>query len=61
MCRISEEIYNEGREEGLKEGREEGLLQSVRQLVQNVGWSAKEALDKLGVPESRQEHYLSML
>ncbi len=65
MCKISEEIYNEGRMDGLKEGREEGredgLLQSVRLLVQNVGWSAKEALDKLGVPESEQKRYLSML
>ena len=65
MCRISEEIYSEGlkegRVEGRVEGREESLLQSVRQLVQNVGWSAKEALDKLGVPESEQKRYLSML
>ena len=65
MCRISEEIYSEGlkdgREEGRKEGRKEGLLQSVRQLAQNVGWSAQEALDKLGVPEAEQKRYLSML
>ncbi len=65
MSSASEELFNWGRDEGLKEGRDEGLrqgmLNNVRSLMETVGWSAQEALDKLKVPKAEQARYLSML
>lgn len=61
MCRISEEIYNEGRLEGNREGKETTTLESVRALMETVGWTAKQALEKLKVPETEWAHYLGML
>jgi flagellar biosynthesis/type III secretory pathway protein FliH len=65
MSSASEELFNWGRDEGLKEGRDEGaqqkLLENVHSLMETVGWSAQEALDKLQVPKAEQARYLSML
>lgn len=65
MCKVSEEIYNEGRLEGKAEGRLEGrettTLESVRALMQTVGWTARQALERLRVPEAEWPHYLGML
>lgn len=57
MCRISEEIYNEGK----LEGKETNTLESVRALMETVGWTARQALEKLKVPEAEWSHYLGML
>jgi hypothetical protein len=65
MSSASEELFNWGRDEGLKQGRDEGaqhkLLENVHSLMETVGWSAQEALDKLKVPKAEQARYLSML
>ena len=57
MCRISEEIFNEG----VEQGREQGLFDDVRKLVANLGMSVRDALDALEVPEEDREWYLAML
>lgn len=65
MCRISEEIYNEGLEQGIERGIEQGarsnLIENVRSLMESVGWTAQQALDGLKVPESERPSILSML
>lgn len=65
MSSASEELFNWGRDEGLRQGRDEGdqhrLLDSVRSLMETVGWSAQEALDNLKVPKAEQARYLNML
>ena len=77
MCRASDEIYNEGLERGLEQGLEQGLergleqgleqgardklVENVRALMESVGWTAQQALDKLRVPESERASILSML
>jgi len=61
MSSASEELFNWGRDEGLKEGAQHRLLDNVRSLMETVGWSAQEALDKLKVPKTEQARYLSML
>ena len=65
MCRISEEIYNEGKLDGKLEGIEQGardnLLENVRSLMESVGWTAQETLEKLKVPASEQARYIAML
>ena len=56
MCRISEEIFNEGYAEGL----EQVLFNNVRKLVANLGMSVSEAFDVLEVSEEDRERYLAM-
>lgn len=65
MCRISEEIYNEGRLEGRREGIEQGarerLVENVRSMVRNLRISAQQALEVLDVPESERPRIIAML
>ena len=57
MCRISEEIFNEGLEQGL----EQRLLDNIRKLVANLGMSVRDAFDALEVPEGDRDRYTAML
>ena len=69
MCRISEEIFNEGMAQGMEQGMAQGLeqgselrlLDNIRKLVANLGMSVRDALDALEVPEEDRERYLGML
>lgn len=47
MCRIMEELIDEGREEG----RTETLLDNVRQMMKNGKLSLTQAMDLLGLDE----------
>ena len=47
MCRIMEELIDEGREEG----RTETLLDNVRQMMKNGNLSLTQAMDLLGLDE----------
>ena len=53
MCRIMEEMIDEGRqkgrEEGREEGRREGLLDNVKRLMANGSLSLEKAMDLLGI------------
>ena len=61
MCEILEEMRNEAMRQGMEKGTEQTLLNNVRSLMESVGWTAQQALDKLKVPESDQAKYLAML
>lgn len=60
-----EERYREFREEGLEQGLEQGRsqerLENIRTLIENTGWSAQEAMDKLGIPEDQREELTQSL
>ncbi len=51
----------EGIREGIKEGAEKTLLESVKNLMDTMKWSAEQAMEALKVPESEQEKYLKRL
>lgn len=55
MCRIMEELIDEGRTEGREEGREEGrtetLLDNVKRMMKNGNLSLTQAMDLLGLEE----------
>ena len=53
--------FAEGRDTGFAEGRDEGLLAAVRGLVRRRGWSADEAMDAVGIPESDRTRYAELL
>lgn len=62
MCKVFEDILNEGRKEGRKEGREEGreegkelaLLASLRSLMEKLGYSPEQAMDALSIPDGER-------
>ena len=65
MCRISEEIFNEGVEQGIEQGIEQGardkLVENVRSLMETLHLTAQQALDALKVPAAEQARYIAML
>ena len=42
-------------------GIEQGRLQSIRELMKNLKFSAEQALDALGIPKSEHQKYIQML
>ena len=49
MCRIMEEMIDEGRQKGREEGRREGLLDNVKRLMANGSLSLERAMELLGI------------
>lgn len=69
MCNLSKGIYEKGeiRGEARGEARGEmrgrilGMLDSIRQLMQSMHWTAEEAMNALQIPMEDREKYLTML
>ncbi len=45
----------------LNEGRTEGILESIRNLMSSLKFTAEQAMDALQIPGEDRETYLSML
>ena len=62
---VVENIKRKALEEGIKEGKEEGtektLLESVKNLMDTMKWSAEQAMEILKIPESDKIKYLKQL
>ena len=66
---IRHEALQQGREEGRKEGRKEGreigenlvIVQSIKNLMNNMGITAEEAMSNLGIASANYDKYLKML
>ncbi len=52
MCRISEEIWNDGKAEGKAEGRTEGRAEDVKALMESLNISFVQACNSLKIPQS---------
>lgn len=61
MCRISEQIYNEGVRDGIEQGATSKLVENVRSVMEAFQWTAQQAFDLLKVPEADRPRYLAML
>ena len=73
MCKAIDDLRNrsleEGREigieegkiEGLKEGREEAQLTAIKNIMQSLKITAKQAMEVLKVPSSEQGKYMAKL
>ena len=46
---------HEGLEQGRSEGRAEGLLDSIRNLMESMGWGIIEAMNALRIPEDERQ------
>ena len=51
----------EAHDAGKSEGRREERLTFIRNLMKKTGWTAKEAMDALMLPEDEQELLISII
>lgn len=57
MCNLGEGIY----EDGLKNGKIEGKIESIKQIIANMGFTAEQAMAALGIPKEEYSTYLSKI
>ena len=58
---VMAQCRDEGYEDGLEDGRAEGREEDLRNLMINMKWTVKQAMDALGIPASEQINYASKL
>ena len=69
MCKIMDEIWQEGMERGMAQGMERGmergaenkLLESLRTIMRKMRLSAEDAMAMLDVPQDRWQKYKTLL
>ena len=65
MCRELEQLYLDGKEEGIlkgrAEGRAEGILSNIRSLMATLGLSIEAAMGALELPENERGMYRALL
>ena len=54
-------IRHEALEQGREEGIDRGITQSIKNLMNNMGITAEEAMSKLGIASANYDKYLKML
>ena len=57
MCRVMEELYNEG----VAEGKTEERLKNIKNLILSLGLTAEAAMDALKISKDEQSKYLALL
>ena len=55
------EGLSQGLSQGFSQGMEEGLIKALRELMNNMKWTAEQAMKAIGIPETDQDKYISML
>lgn len=61
MCKAVEEYAKEYAEKYAKKQAEQEKLDSIRNLIKNVGWTAEKAMEALGIPQKDFKRYLALL
>ncbi len=65
MCKISEELFNEGFEQGIEQGIEQGaertILGALRSMMLKLRLTPEQALDVLGVARDEWSKYLALV
>lgn len=65
MCRVMEELYNDGvalgEARGEIQGAETERLRSIRSLIERMGITAEAAMDALSIAKDEQPKYLALL
>ena len=65
MCQALRELMKEDIEEAEARGeareKERNTLENIRNLMKNTNWSAKKAMDMIGIPAPLQAEYASKL
>ncbi len=61
---MSDEIekeFEKGRNEGRNEGRKDAIVDNIKSLMQNMKWTAQQAMKALGISDSDQSKYIALL
>ena len=61
MCKIMEEIHNDGISIGETRGAETERLKNIKSLIQRMGVTAEVAMDALNIAKDDQPKYLTLL
>ena len=65
MCNLSKGVWEKAMEAGMEVGRREGaaqnMLNSIRNLMESMGWPVEQAMSALRVPDADRSQYLEML
>lgn len=69
MCNLSDGVERKGIEKGIKQGMQQGLTQgkdsalldSIRNLMKNLKFTAIQAMDALDIPEEKRHDFSSQL
>ena len=61
MCKIMDEIWQEGMERGMAQGMERDRLESLRTIMRKMRLSAEDAMAMLDVPQDRWQKYKTLL
>jgi hypothetical protein len=57
MCKVMEDL----REESIQRGIDQTRVESIKNLMKNVGWTLQQAMDALEIPASEQPKYASKI
>ena len=61
MCKIMDEIWQEGMERGMAQGMERNRLESLRTIMQTMRLSEDEAMNALLIPLEKRAKYKALL
>ena len=65
MCKIMDEIWQEGMAQGMERGMAQGMerdrLESLRTIMRKMRLSAEDAMAMLDVPQDRWQKYKTLL
>ena len=65
MCNLSRGVeargIRKGLQQGRREGRSEGIMDSLRNLMESMGWGIAEAMNALRIPEEERQRYIDAL
>ena len=61
MCRVFEEVKNEGIRIGEIRGKQEEKLNSIKAVMTSFNLSAAQAMEALNVPADQRDEYAKML
>ena len=73
MCEVLDRVEAKGEAKGIAIGEAKGIaigeakgidkarLESIKNLMKNVGWTIQQAMDALGIPKSEQSRYVAKL
>ena len=65
MCEVLDRVEAKGEAKGIAIGEAKGIdkarLESIKNLMKNVGRTIQQAMDALGIPKSDQSRYIAKL
>ena len=61
MCEVLDRVEANGIAIGEAKGIDKARLESIKNLMKNVGWTIQQAMDALGIPKSEQSRYVAKL